>query len=65
MMERLDMECIHSGKQHYFTEGEPLECRAASKTKWLTTEKTVSYTHLGNCSLMQRPLSRALICPFV
>lgn len=40
MMERLDMECIHSGKQHYFTEGEPLECRAASKTKWLTTEKT-------------------------
>jgi len=40
MMERLDMECIHSGKQHLFIEGEPLEKRSESRTKWLTTERT-------------------------
>lgn len=40
VMERLDMECIHSGKQHLFTEGELLEERENSKTKWLSTEKT-------------------------
>ncbi len=40
MMERLDMECIHSGKQHLFMEGEPLEKRPESKTRWLTTEQT-------------------------
>lgn len=40
IMERLDMECIHSGKQHLFMEGEPLEKRPESKTRWLTTEQT-------------------------
>lgn len=40
LMERLDMECIHSGKQHLFTEGELLEERENSKTKWLTTERS-------------------------
>lgn len=40
IMERLGMDCIHSGKQHLFTEGELLEERAESKTKWLTTERT-------------------------
>lgn len=40
VMERLEMDCIHSGKQHLFTEGSPLEERAGSKTRWLTTEKT-------------------------
>lgn len=40
IMEQLDMECIHSGKQHLFTEGELLEERVDSKTKWLTTERT-------------------------
>lgn len=40
MMERLDMECIHSGKQHLFVEGEPLELREGTRTKWLTTEDT-------------------------
>lgn len=40
IMERLDMECMHSGKQHLFTEGELLEEREGSKTKWLTTEHT-------------------------
>lgn len=38
LMERMDMECIHSGKQHLFVEGVPLEEREDSKTKWLTTE---------------------------
>lgn len=40
IMEKLEMECIHSGKQHLFTEGELLENRKDTKTKWLTTEKT-------------------------
>lgn len=40
LMEQLDMECIHSGKQHLFTEGELLEERENSKTKWLTTERS-------------------------
>lgn len=40
IMENLDMECIHSGKQHLFTEGGRLEDRIGSKTRWLTTEKT-------------------------
>lgn len=35
-MERMDMECVHSGKQHLFVEGEPLQRRAASKTTWMT-----------------------------
>ena len=39
-MERLDMECIHSGKQHLFTEGTLLEERPRTRTKWLTTEQT-------------------------
>lgn len=40
MMERLGMDCIHSGKQHLFTENELLEERKCSPTKWLTTEQT-------------------------
>ncbi|WP_313180517.1 sulfatase family protein [Lacrimispora sp.] len=38
VMERLGMECIHSGKQHLFVEGIPLEARPDTKTRWLTTE---------------------------
>lgn len=40
MMERLGMECIHSGKQHLFTEGGRLQERPDTKTLWLTTEQT-------------------------
>lgn len=40
LMERLGMECLHSGKQHLFTAGEPLEKRPESKTRWLATEQT-------------------------
>lgn len=40
MMERLEMKCIHSGKQHLFTEGGPLEQRSDSKTRWVATEHT-------------------------
>lgn len=40
MMERLDMECIHSGKQHLFTEGGRLQDRPDTRTAWLTTEQT-------------------------
>lgn len=42
VMERLGMECIHSGKQHLFVEGVPLEERPDTKTRWLTTEKSYS-----------------------
>lgn len=41
LMERSDRECLHSGKQHLFTEGGKLENRSDSKTKWLSTH--VSY----------------------
>jgi len=40
LMERLGMECLHSGKQHLFVEGIPLEDRPDTKTAWLTTEKS-------------------------
>lgn len=37
-MERQNMECIHSGKQHLIVEGTPLQERMDTKTAWLTTE---------------------------
>ena len=40
IMEEHGWDCIHSGKQHLFTEGTPLEQRPNSKTRWMTTEKT-------------------------
>lgn len=40
LMERLGMDCMHSGKQHLFTEHELLEEREGTRTKWLTTEQT-------------------------
>lgn len=40
VMERLDMDCIHSGKQHLFVEGEPLQLQQDTKTKWVTTEQS-------------------------
>lgn len=40
VMERLGMECLHSGKQHLFVKGIPLEERADTKTAWLATEKS-------------------------
>ncbi len=40
LMEDGGWDCIHSGKQHFFTEGGKLEDDPASKTKWLTTEHT-------------------------
>lgn len=40
MMESLDMECVHSGKQHLFTEGERLQNRPDTRTSWVTTEQT-------------------------
>lgn len=40
LMERLGMECLHSGKQHLFVQGIPLEDRPDTKTCWLTTEKS-------------------------
>lgn len=42
VMERLGMECFHSGKQHLFVEGIPLEERPDTRTAWLTTEKSYS-----------------------
>lgn len=42
VMERLGMACFHSGKQHLFVEGVPLEERPDTKTAWLTTEKSYS-----------------------
>lgn len=38
LMERHGWDCIHSGKQHFFTEGGKLEDDPASHTRWLTTE---------------------------
>lgn len=35
-----DWDSIHSGKQHLFTEGEKLEKRKDSKTKWYSTEES-------------------------
>lgn len=40
VMERLGMACFHSGKQHLFVEGVPLEARSDTKTSWLTTENS-------------------------
>lgn len=40
VMEDLGMACFHSGKQHLFVEGIPLEERTDTKTTWLTTEKS-------------------------
>lgn len=40
IMEELDMECIHSGKQHLFTEGGRMELRPDTRTRWLTTESS-------------------------
>lgn len=40
VMEKLGMECIHSGKQHLFVEKIPLEERPDTRTKWLTTEQS-------------------------
>lgn len=40
MMERGGWDCIHSGKQHLFTEGGKLEDRPGTRTKWLATEQT-------------------------
>lgn len=40
MMERNGWDCLHSGKQHLFTEGEKLENRKNNATRWLSTEKT-------------------------
>lgn len=40
LMERGGWYCMHSGKQHLFTEGGKLEDRKDTRTKWLCTEKT-------------------------
>lgn len=40
IMERLEMDCIHSGKQHLFIEGQQPEDCETSATRWLTTERT-------------------------
>lgn len=40
LMENNGWDCIHSGKQHFFTAGSLLEERKNTKIKWLTTEKT-------------------------
>lgn len=40
MMERGGWDCIHSGKQHLFLEGEKLENRPDIRIKWLATEQT-------------------------
>lgn len=40
LMERDGFECIHSGKQHLFTEGGKLEDKRNSKIRFLSTEKT-------------------------
>ena len=40
LLEENGWDCIHSGKQHFFTAGHLLEERKNSKTRWLTTEKT-------------------------
>lgn len=40
MMERGGWECIHSGKQHLYTQGGNLETRPETKTRWMTTEGT-------------------------
>lgn len=40
IMEDNGWDCIHSGKQHLFVEGTPLEHRPDTKTQWLTTEQT-------------------------
>lgn len=40
VMEKAGMECIHSGKQHLFVQGTPLEMRPETRTRWLTTEQT-------------------------
>lgn len=40
LMEDSGRECLHSGKQHLFTEGGSLEDAPASRTRWLSTEQT-------------------------
>lgn len=40
LMEASGRECIHSGKQHLFTEGGKLEDAPSSRTRWLSTEQT-------------------------
>ncbi len=40
LMEENGWDCIHSGKQHLFTQGILPEDRPRSGTRWLTTEKT-------------------------
>lgn len=40
LMERGGWDCMHSGKQHLFTEGGKLEDRQDTRTKWLCTEKS-------------------------
>ena len=35
-----DWDSIHSGKQHLFTQGEKLEKRKDSKTRWVSTEES-------------------------
>ncbi len=39
-MEAGGWDCIHSGKQHFFTEGSKLEKRENTKTKWASTEQS-------------------------
>lgn len=40
LMERGGWDCLHSGKQHFFTEGGKLEDDPATKTKWLSTDQS-------------------------
>lgn len=40
IMERSGFDCMHSGKQHLFTQDGKLENRQNNQTKWLCTEKT-------------------------
>lgn len=40
LMEHHGWDCLHSGKQHLFTEGGKLEDDPGSKTRWLSTEES-------------------------
>lgn len=40
LMEDSGRECIHSGKQHLFTEGGKLEYDPNTRTRWMSSEKT-------------------------
>ena len=40
VMERGGWDCIHSGKQHLYTQGGNLETRPDTQTRWMSTEQT-------------------------